>query len=462
MAEKFIPRDYQREIIDWITSHKRCAIWAAMGSGKTVSTLMALETLALAEDIYPVLVIAPLRVAQVTWPDELERWDELRHLSYSAICGMSIKRRERAADRHADIYFTNYENLTWLVDYFDRTGQDWPYKTVVVDEATKLKSFRLRQGSKRAAALGKMAHRKDGRIILLTGTPAANGIKDLWGQIWFIDKGERLGRTHTAFIERWFQKGYDGYSLQPMPHAQKEIEDRLKDVCLTVRGLPVDEPIYNNVYVQLPPKVRDLYREMQTAMLIELNNNQIDAANAAVKTMRLLQLGNGAIYIDADHNWEEVHRAKLDALESIIAEAAGMPVLVAYHFKSDLERLQRHFPKGRVLDANPDTIRDWNAGRIQLLFAHPSSAGHGLSLQHGGNILAFFSLNWNLEEYAQIIERIGPMRQKQSGYDRPVFVHHIIAHDSMDEIVLDRLRTKKSVQEVLLNAMVRAGIRKRT
>ena len=455
MSREFTPHDYQYDIIDWIAANKRCAVWAQMGSGKTVSTLTALEALSLSEDIYPVLVLAPLRVARITWPDECSRWSHLSHLRISVIGGASVKKRERAVAKEADIYFCNYEMLPWLVDYFKERGEPWPYKTIVADEMTRLKSFRLRQGSKRAKALATVAHEYADRFIGLTGTPAANGLKDLWGQIWFLDKGERLGRTFTAFEQRWFRKGYDGFSIAPLPCAQTEIEDKLRDVCLTVRGLPVDEPIYNNVYIEMPTLCRKLYDEMEKQMFTEIGEHGIEASNAAVKTMRLLQLANGAIYVDDQHNWEAVHDAKLDALDSIIAEANGMPVLVAYHFKSDLARLQYRYPKARTLDSDGDMVRDWNAGRVPLLFAHAASCGHGLSLQDGGNILAFFSLDWSLENHQQIIERIGPMRQKQSGYDRPVFVHYILAKNSVDDMVLERLRSKKSVQEILLEALER-------
>lgn len=442
---------YQKEAIKAIYGAPRIAVWLSMGGGKTVSTLTALDDLNLIEDVFPVLVLAPKRVAVSTWPTEPSLWGHLKHLRVSTICG-SAKERKAALDVEADIYTMNYDNLVWLVE---ELGDAWPFKTVVADELTRLKSFRLRQGSKRAGALGKVAHSKVSRFIGLTGTPNPNGLQDLWGQIWFIDKGERLGRTFSAFTDRWFSKGWDGFSLQPLPNAQKEIENRLRDVCVTISGLPVEEPIHNPIYVELPRKARALYNDMEKHMFADLGEGGIEAANAAARTMKCLQIANGAAYVDEDGNWEEVHDAKLDALDSVIEEANGAPVMVAYHFKSDLARLQRRYPKGRVLDANPDTIRDWNAGRVPLLFAHPASAGHGISLQHGGNILAFFSLNWSLEEHLQIIERIGPMRQKQSGYNRPVFVHYLMAKNTVDDMILERLQSKKTVQEVLLDALKR-------
>lgn len=300
-----------------------------------------------------------------------------------------------------------------------------------------------------------MAHTAVERFIGLTGTPSPNGIKDLWGQMWFLDQGERLGRTFSAFEQRWFRKGYDGFSLVPYEHAQSEVQERLRDICLTVTGLPVDEPIVAPVYVDLPGSVRSLYRTMEDKFYAEIEGSVVEAANAAVKTQKLLQLANGTLYVDDEGNWEEVHSGKLDALESVIEEANGAPVLVAYNFRHDLERLRRNFPKARVLDTDPDTIRAWNAGEIPILLAHPASAGHGLNLADGGNILAFYGVNWNLEEHMQIIERIGPMRQKQAGHDRPCLVYPILARNTVDEVVMERLSSKRSIQEVLLEAMKR-------
>ena len=449
MNSKFTPHDYQQEALDWLYDHPRTALWMPMGGGKTVTTLTALDVLDLVEGVYPVLVLAPKRVARSTWPDEVAKWAHLRRLRVSVISG-TPKQRKAALEVEADIYCTNYDNLVWLCETL---GDNWPFVTVVADELTRLKSFRIRQGSKRAGALGRVAHTKVSRFIGLTGTPGANGLKDLWGQTWFLDKGQRLGRTFTAFEQRWFRRGYDGFSLQPQPHAQDEIQELLSDICLTVKGLPVDEPISNPIYVELPPSARKLYEDMEEEMFAQIGAEGVEAANAAVRTQKCLQIANGAIYTDEVGGWEEVHDAKLEALDSVVEEANGAPVLVAYNFKHDLERLQRRFPKGRVLDADPDTIREWNAGRVEVLFAHPASAGHGLNLQDGGNILAFFGLNWSLEEHMQIIERIGPTRQKQAGYDRPVFVHYIMARNTVDDMVFERLQSKKSVQEILLEAM---------
>lgn len=451
MTLTFTPHDYQREALDHLYRLPRSVLWMPMGGGKTVTVLTALTTLDLVDDVFPVLVLAPKRVATSTWPQEVAKWAHTAALRVSPVVG-TAKQREAAVRASADVYTMSYDNLPWLVAH---CGEAWPFKTVVADELTRLKSYRTRQGGSRAKALAKVAHTKVKRFIGLTGTPAPNGLKDLWGQVWFVDKGERLGKTFSAFSMRWFTKGWDGFSLQPLAHAQKDIEERLSDICLTVKGLDVDEPIRNTIEVELPKEARRIYRDLERDMWAQIGKVGIEAANAAVRTSKCLQLANGAVYTDETGHWEEVHREKIDALKSVVEEANGMPVLVAYNFVSDLKRILDALPGSRHLDDDPKTISDWNDGKIPVLVAHPASAGHGLNLQHGGNILAFFGLNWNLEEHDQIIERIGPQRQKQAGYDRPVFIHYIVAKDTMDPVVLDRLVNKRSVQDVLLEAMKR-------
>jgi SNF2 family DNA or RNA helicase len=450
MALTFTPHSYQQEALAHLYKVRRGALWMPMGGGKTVTTLTALEHLNVVEDVYPALILAPLRVARSTWPEEVRKWRHLKHIKVSVITG-TPKQRERALAAEADVYCTNYDNLVWLRK---ELGDAWPFKTVVADELTRLKSFRLRQGSKRARALGKRAHRSE-RFIGLTGTPSSNGLKDLWGQTWFLDRGSRLGATFAAFEERWFRKGWDGYSLEPMPNAQDEIQDRLRDICLTVRGLPVDEPIINDIYVDLPPAARALYDEMEDEMFALIEGEGVEAANAAVRTSKLQQIANGAPYLNEAHDWAQVHDEKLQALDSVMEEAAGAPVLLAYTFQADLQRVLKRYPKARHLDADPKTIDDWNAGKIPLLAAHPRSAGHGLNLQDGGNILVYFGVDWDLELHMQILERIGPLRQAQSGHDRPVFVHRILARGTVDDMILDRLQSKRSVQDILLEALKR-------
>lgn len=460
--QAFTPREYQQPVIDHILDVSRDAVWAGMGMGKTVSALTTLDILEITEP-GPALVLAPRRVAASTWPDEATKWAHLRNVEVSAVVGTPEERRA-ALKRPATIYTTNYDNLPWLVEHF---GDKWPFRKVVADESTKLKSFRLRQGGVRAQSLARVAHCKVDRFIELTGTPSPNGLQDLWGQTWFLDKGVRLGRSFEAFKARWFQSiqvGNDRHAvrLEPLPFAQEQIEDRMRDICLSLNArdyFDISEPIVNVIRVELPAKARRIYTDMEREMFLALEcGAEVEAFNAASKTIKCLQLANGAIYTDDTCSaFADIHDAKLQALDDVIEEAAGMPVLVAYHFKSDLARLQRAFPKGRALDKDPQTIRDWNAGKIPVLFAHPASAGHGLNLQDGGNILAFFGHWWDLEQYQQIIERIGPTRQAQAGHDRPVFVYHIVAADTVDELVMARRESKREVQDLLLEAMKRKG-----
>jgi SNF2 family DNA or RNA helicase len=455
---KFTPREYQKIMSDFVLERERCNLFVPMGLGKTGATLSAIEALRLVDD-GPVLVIAPLRVAQSTWPDEVKKWKF--DLPTTAIVGNAAQRAQALREDSA-IYTINYENIPSLVEWYKYNPRPWPFKTIVADEVTKLKGFRTRQGTKRAKALAEVAHKKVDRWIGLTGTPAPNGLKDLWGPLWFVDGGQRLGKSYTAFSQRWFRTSYDGFGMEPMEHAQEEIQSLISDVCLSLDAkdyFNLSEPIRNKIVVDLPHKARQQYRDMEKKMFLELEGHlgptEVEALNAASKTQKCLQLANGAIYTDEARNWTEVHDAKIQALDDIIEEAGGAPVLVAYHFKHDLVRLRAAFPRGRVLDSDPETIRSWNAGKIPVLFAHPASAGHGLNLQDGGNIIVFFSVNWNLEEHQQIIERIGPTRQMQAGHDRPVFIHYILANDTVDFDVLERLESKRSVQDILLQAMKR-------
>jgi len=456
VSRPFVPRPYQRAMVEHAHAHARGALFAGMGLGKTVATLTALADLELTEP-GPALVVAPLRVAQSTWPDEAAKWGHLAGFEVVPVVG-SLSQRRAALRRRADVYTTNYEQTPWLVE---ELGGRWPFRKIVADESTRLKGFRLRQGTRRAKALAKVAHEHCTHWVNLTGTPAPNGLQDLWGQTWFLDRGQRLGRTFDSFAQRWFRPAYNGFGVEPLAHARGEIEERLRDVCLTIDArdhFDLAEPIVSTIRVELPAKARALYRDMEREMFAQIGEHEVEAFSAAARTIKCLQLASGAAYVDdSATEWVEVHDAKLQALDSIVAEAAGASVLVAYHFRSDLARLQRAFPRGRHLDQDTQTIRDWNAGRIPVLFAHPASAGHGLNLQDGGNILVFFSHWWDLEQYQQIIERIGPTRQAQAGHERPVFVHHIVAADTVDEIVMARRESKREVQDLLLEAMKARG-----
>jgi SNF2 family DNA or RNA helicase len=467
MRKEFIAKPYQDILVDHFIEHERCAGWAGMGMGKTSSALTAIDRLIMMGDDKPTLVLAPLLVARTTWPEEARKWNHLRHIDVVPIVGTEFE-RVCAINRDASVYTTNYENLPWLVEHL---GDRWPFDKVIADESTRLKNFRLRQGGVRAKALAQVAHTKIKRFIELTGTPSPNGLMDLWGQLWMLDKGLRLGRSFSAFKERWFKAIKKGEFMhyEPQEHASREIHKVIGDLCLTVNAkdwFDLREPIVVNKYVELPIRARKAYVDMEVKFYLELEQHFAEAVNSAAKSQKLLQLANGAVYVDPlteDDNdprarlYKEVHDAKLQMLESIVNEASGAPVLVAYNFKSDLARLQKAFPKAVALNPGnvQEVMKQWNAGKIDMLLVHPASAGHGLNLQDGGNILVFFGLNWNLEQRLQVIERIGPVRQLQAGHDRPVFIYNILARDTIDELVLDRVETKREVQDLLLEAMAK-------
>lgn len=422
-----------------------------MGLGKTSVALTWLSDYA----PLPALVLAPLRVARSVWPAECRKWKHLHSLSIVPALGSPIERLA-ALDRRADVTTINYDNLPWLLDHFDG---HWPYRTVIADESTRLKSYRVTQGSVRARAIAKVAHKRVSHWVNLSGLAAPNGVRDLWGQQWFIDGGAALGRSFSAFEQRWFysQPSRQGFTQSlPFAHAQAEIQALMKPTTLAIDAkdwFTLSEPIVTDVWVDLPAPAARKYREMERYLYTELERGVVNAANAGVKVGKLLQFANGAVYHE-DHSWSHVHDEKIEALKSVIAEAAGAPVLVAYQYRSDLERLVAAFPKARVLDRNDKTIeQDWNSGGVDLMLAHPKSAGHGLNLQHGGNILVYFGQGWDLEDFEQILERIGPVRQMQAGLNRPVWVYHIKARGTQDVRAQAVRDGKMSVMDALTDAM---------
>lgn len=453
MRDVFIPRPYQPIAVNHIYEHKRSGLFLPMGMGKTTATAKALVDLSCVEDIFPALILAPLRVARDTWPEAFARWDIFDGVGISPVIGDNAQRM-RALRKSSEFYSTNFENIPWLVEKLEG---EWPFKSVIVDESTKLKGFRLKQGTQRARALARFAHSKVRRWVNLTGTPSPNGLKDLWGQTWFLDGGQRLGRTFTAFTQRWFRPDYSGFGIEPLPHAQAEIMALIADICLSMEAkdwFDIKEPIVNDIYVDLPFRARDIYKRMEKEMFAEIEGHGVEAFNAASRTGKCLQLANGAAYVEGTNDrWVDVHDAKIEALESIIEEANGMPVMCAYNFVSDRVRLLKHF-KGSVDLATKEGLAKFKAGKAALGIGHPASIGHGIDgLQNVTNILAFFGHDWNYENYAQIIERIGPVRQLQAGLDRPVFIHHIIARDTVDELVMKRRDGKRSVQDILMEAL---------
>lgn len=458
MRIEYAPHEYQKVMLDHMIEHPRAAVFAGMGMGKTSSALTLIDALNVVEGTRPTLVLAPLRVAKSTWPREAAKWRHLENINVSPVVG-SAAERLRALKQDANVFAINYDNLPWLIEHFAALKR-WPFRRVVADESTRLKNFRLRSGGKRSAQLARVAH-LDGldRWINLTGTPAPNGLKDLWGQMWFLDRGQRLGRTYTAFTERWFQRAFDGYGVDPLPSAQVQIQEAIRDITLSLDPrdwFDLEEPIVKNIYIDLPEHARRRYREMERTMFTELNQKTVEVFNAAAKSAKCLQIASGTAWIStAEREWAAVHDEKLDALESIVEEANGMPVMIAYHWVPSRERILQRFPKFRYFDARAQTEDDWNAGKIPGLVIHGASGGHGLNLQTGGNIIAHYDQWWDLELYQQVNERIGPVRQKQSGLDRNVWHYHILARDTLDEDVMVRRETKREVQDVLMDAMKR-------
>lgn len=460
---EFVPWEYQRKMIEFALVKGSCGLFVPMGMGKTSAALSIVKELVDFWGDVPVLVVAPLAVARSTWASECEKWENFKDIRVSLILG-DRGQRERALKAKADMYVINYENLPWLVHHLHSRRITWPFPTVIADELTRLKSFRVRGGSQRARALATVRHRIK-RFIGMTGTPAPNGLKDLWGQVYFIDRGERLRPTYTAFIAKWFteyQVGNNPHAKQVIPreNADREIREALSDVCLSIKAedyFDLDKPRFVTRFVDLDSASRALYKDMEKRLFVELSSGQVvEAVNAAAKTMKLLQLASGAIYTNESHDWETVHDAKLDELESIVEELNGEPVLVAYQFVSDRDRIAKRF-KGlcTVFDGSREQVDAFNRKEIPMLLVHPASAGHGLSLQDGSATLVLFSQSWDLEQYLQVIERIGPMRQRQAGHPRVVTVFNIIARDTVDELALSAKGNKEQVQAKLMEYLRR-------
>lgn len=461
-------RDYQQKIVDFLLKTKRAYLGAFMGAGKTVSTLTAIEAMSFNENVYPIIVIAPRRVAAETWPTEVKKFPWLKHLKVSPIIGTSPAKREQALLTPAQIYTINYENLPWLV--FTLKGR-WPFRVTVCDEASKLKGFRTKQGTERAKALSKVIHNSS-RVILMSGTPCANGLLDLWGQYYFLDAGTRLGNTFEFFQRRWFIENPATGVLEPRDkQAEQEIKAAIKDITFAIDPrdyMDIGTPIYTPIHVTLPTRAQMVYDEMSAKFYTELGDDievakiGIKALVVAARTTKLMQIASGFIYDNGDEQKNvtpyTLHTEKLDALEDIVENSGGEPILVAYQFKHEQAMIRTRFPKARHINDAPNIEKQWNLGQIPMLLVHPKSAGHGLNLQHGGRILVYYSAGWSLEEHEQVAERIGPTRQAQSGYNRAVLIYHLIASNTIEEVVQRRLRTKSSVQAIMMEEMKRRGL----
>ena len=434
---------YQNRAIEFIKEQKRCALFLDLGLGKTVSTLTAISDLQDEMCVHKTLVIAPLRVANSVWDHEVKLWRHLTHLKVQ-VCTGTERARLTALHRTADVYTINRENVPWLVKLY---GKKWPFDMVVIDESSSFKSA----ASQRFKALKKILPFTN-YMVLLTGTPVPNGLLDIWSQIYLLDGGIALGRTMTSYKQRFFEADYMGYKYTPRLGADKLIHEAIATKVLSMKAadyLELPDRIDINEFVDLPPKVKEAYDEFEKNLLLELENGDVvEAVSAAVLANKLLQNSSGAIYTDSHKNWVELHTVKLDALAELIEQNEGENILVAYNFKTDLERLQKRFPQAQVLDKNPDTITRWNAGEIPLLLAHPASSSHGINLQHGGTMIIWFCLNWSLEYYQQFNGRL-----HRQGQTKPVRVIHIIAKGTIDERIVNVLSDKGVTQNLLLKAL---------
>lgn len=444
---KYKPHNYQQFATDFILNQSICCLMLDMGLGKTVITLTALWQLALDSfDVSRVLVIAPKRVAEDTWPKELEKWEHLTGLTSSLVLGSEAERKA-ALQRKAFLYIINRENVAWLVK-----NHYWDFDMVVIDELSSFKSNK----AERFKAMKKVRPMVT-RIVGLTGTPAPNTLLDLWPQMYLMDMGQRLGRFIGGFRERFFLPDKRNreivYSYKPREGAEDAIYALISDICISMKAadyLDMPERIDNRIEVSMSPKERKLYDDFQKDMVLSIGDEELDAANAAALSNKLLQMANGAVYGE-DKKVIPIHDRKLDALEDLVEAANGKPLLVAYWYKHDLQRIKARFKNARCIDTAKD-IDDWNAGKISLALIHPASAGHGLNLQDGGCTIVWFGLTWSLELYQQLNARLWRQGQKHT-----VVIHHIVTKGTHDEDVMRALENKDTRQSALIEA-VRARI----
>ena len=441
---KYAPHNYQRYATDFIINHPVSAVLLEMGLGKSVISLSAINELMLDYfDVSRTLVIAPLRVANSTWPDEIKKWDHLKHLNYSVVIG-SEKERLDALGKPAHIYLINRENVDWLIT---KSGIPWKFDMVVIDELSSFKSYQ----AKRFKSLLKVRPKLK-RIVGLTGTPSSNGLMDLWAEFRLLDMGERLGRYITYYRQNFFIPDKRNqqmiFSYKPKDGAEKKIYSLISDITISMKSkdfLKMPECVMNEVIVTLSDKEQKLYDSLKQDMVLSLEENEIDAINAAALSNKLLQMSNGAVYND-DKESIHIHDRKLDALEDLIEGANGKPVLVAYWFKHDLERIKDRFDVREIKSAKD--ISDWNKGKISVALIHPASAGHGLNLQAGGSTLIWFGLTWSLELYQQTNARL-----YRQGQDSTVVIHHILTKGTIDEDVMKALKAKERIQDALIESV---------
>ncbi len=462
MSLKLYP--YQVKIVQQLLDNPRFALHADMGSGKTICVLRTISELMHRGVLTgKILIIAPSRVADTVWPEEREKW-QVKYIRMRVIRGTPDQRLSIMEEKGVNTHVISHETIPWFIKQFMNpdtdTIADWPYQMVVVDESSRLRGFRTRQGALRPRMLAKIAT-KTPRWINMTGTPAPNGTQDLWGQFWFLDGGKRLLPSFSQFTDRWFLPGRNPYVVVPKPNALLEVLEATADIRTTIRvsdHISVDKPTINKLCIDLPSDAMTAHRRMYEKLYAVLASGElITAPNAAAKVNKCMQIANGFYYGDGDENAGIVHDAKLNALDEILEEACGNPVIVVYHFQEDARRIfnkKSIQARGvRYLGHSRTTLQEWNNGEIPvLLFPHSASAATGINLQHGGNRMVFYSMNYSFEAHDQVIERIGPRRQKNSGYDRPVYLHYIIARGTIDEKIFQSLRYKRDIHDLVMQS----------
>lgn len=451
--------DYQLTAIDHIIDNKHCALFLEMGLGKTVSTLTAISRLIYEElDIANVLVIAPKRVAENVWSAELDKWSHISGLTISKIIG-SVKQRKEALRKKADVYTIGRDNVAWLCGQYG--GSMLPFDMLVIDELSSFKNHK----SVRFKAL-RNVQPSFKRVVGLTGTPAPNGLIDLWAQVYLLDRGERLGKFIGKYRDEYFKEGKRNgaiiYDYNIRPDGEARIFEKIKDICMSMKAkdyLTLPGRIENVIEVKFDEELQKRYDDFERDQVLELyaaltEDQEISAVNAAALSNKLLQFANGAVY-DSNKNYHEVHDLKIEAIKDIIEDANGKPVLIAYSYRHDLERLMKALAKHKPVKLTTEQdIKDWNAGKIQIMIMHPASGGHGLNLQAGGNILVWFGQTWSLELYQQFNARLD-----RQGQTEVVIIHKLVATKTMDVKVVNALKGKDKTQDGLMEA-VKALIKK--
>lgn len=449
--------NYQKAGVAHIIRHKFCGLFLEMGLGKTVTTLTAINDLLFDYlEIRNVLVIAPKRVAESVWEQEAAKWGHLKHLRFSKIIG-TAQQRTQAANTKADIYIVSRDNIAWLCALWG--GMRLPYDMVVIDELSSFKSHKSIRFKAMRAVRPSIK-----RLVGLTGTPASNGLIDLWAQMFLIDRGERLEKTITRYRETYFVPGKSNgnvvFSYSLKPGAEAVIRDKIKDICISMTSsdyISLPERIDNYIDIDMPQELKRTYKDFEREKVLELYDSSekgsgITVANAAALSNKLLQFANGAIY-DENHNVYSIHDLKLEALKDIVENANGQPVLVAWTYQFDRDRIKEYLKayEPRELKTDRD-IQDWNTGRVSVMLAHPASAGHGLNLQAGGNIIVWYGQTWSLELYQQFNARLYRQGQKHG-----VIINHLVMKGTHDEDVIRALKAKGRTQDQLM-ASIKAKI----